>query len=239
MTNALVNTEKKYGEMLDLLMESGIPFMVSGTFALAFYTGYLRETKDIDVFCKPSDSTRLLKFLKDAGYKVEIKDPRWLAKAYSGQNYIDIIFGFPSGTTVVDDSWYENAVEGEMFGRKMKIVSPEDLILSKAYVQERVYFQGADVNHIILKQGEKLNWEKVLKRFDHHWPLLFSVLMNFRFVYPSSRNIIPKWLLKELVARLNEETMIPEPKDKVCLGPLLSRTQYEVDLTDWGYKVVT
>lgn len=239
MGNAHDNTEEKYGEMLDLLAEANTPFMIAGAFSLGYHTGLWRDTKDIDIFCKYSDSTRFIKFLKDAGYKVEIPDPRWLAKAYNGENFIDIIYSSLNGVFKIDDDWLEHAVTGEMFGRQLKIIAPEELIWAKAYVQEKIYFQGADINHVILKKGDVLDWKRLLNHFDHHWQLLFSILMNFRFVYPSSRNLIPPWVINELVGRLNEEMLVPEPKDKVCLGPLLSRTQYEIDLNQWGFKTVT
>ena len=45
-----------YVESLRLLKESGIPFLLSGTYALSCFTGIVRPTKDLDVFCKPSDA---------------------------------------------------------------------------------------------------------------------------------------------------------------------------------------
>ena len=57
-----------YVESLRLLNESGVPFLLSGTYALACYTGIVRPTKDLDVFCKPSDAPKILSFFKARGY---------------------------------------------------------------------------------------------------------------------------------------------------------------------------
>jgi hypothetical protein len=37
------------------LKESGVPFLLSGAYAVTAYTGIRRSTKDMDVFCKPGD----------------------------------------------------------------------------------------------------------------------------------------------------------------------------------------
>src|SRR5689334_24756187 len=47
--------EAFYSEVLQLMAKSGIPFLVSGTYALASYTGIDRPTKDVDVFAKRSE----------------------------------------------------------------------------------------------------------------------------------------------------------------------------------------
>jgi hypothetical protein len=37
------------------LKESGLPFLLGGTFAVAAHTGLCRPVKDLDVFCKAGD----------------------------------------------------------------------------------------------------------------------------------------------------------------------------------------
>ena len=63
-----------YVESLRLLDESGVPFLLSGTYALSCYTGIVRPTKDLDVFCKPSDAPKILSFFKALGYRIDIED---------------------------------------------------------------------------------------------------------------------------------------------------------------------
>ena len=53
-----------YAHSLKLLQESGVPFMLSGTYALACFTGISRPTKDLDVFCKPSEAPKILSFFQ-------------------------------------------------------------------------------------------------------------------------------------------------------------------------------
>ena len=60
--------------------------------------------------------------------------------------------------------------------------------------------------------------------------------MNFGFIYPGERDIVPEWVLRELTDRLLRETKEPPPREKVCRGTLLSREQYLVDIAMWGYR---
>jgi hypothetical protein len=228
-----------YTEALHLLMESKTPFLLGGAFAFFQYTGIYRDTKDLDVFCKSSEYTKILKFFGDKGYKTEIRDARWLAKVFHGEYFIDLIFDTVNSICRVDDSWYEHSVKGELFGVPVQYISPEELIWCKIYVQNRERFDGADINHVILKKGKDLNWERLYKRFDQHWHLLLSQLINFQFVYPSERNIIPRDLFSELVRRAEEQYDLPVPTEKVCMGPIIDQTQYMTDIKEWNYKVIT
>ncbi len=63
-------------------------------------------------------------------------------------------------------------------------------------MQNRERFDGADVNHLMLKQGKSMDWKKILYRLDQHWHLLLAEIILFQFVYPADyHDIIPKWLI--------------------------------------------
>lgn len=234
--------EKKdfiYKESLEILLKSDIPFMIGGAFALRIHTGIIRETKDIDIFCKASDYPRILTIFSENRYKTELTDARWIAKAYKKKNIIDLIFGTASGHWSIDDTWFRYAQTLNLFDLNLKIIGAEELIWSKAYIQDRQRFDGADIHHIILKKGKALNWKRLLNRMEAHWEILLSHILNFRFIYPSEREIIPKWLLDELLSRVKEQFTMPKVQDKVCRGHLLSRSQYDIDIKEWGFKDVT
>jgi hypothetical protein len=42
--------------------------------------------------------------------------------------------------------------------------------------------------------------------------------------------------MQHLTARLQREMRTPPPNEHTCLGPLLSRAQYLIDIQLWGYK---
>jgi hypothetical protein len=229
-----------YREALELLKESGANYMLGGAFAMFHYTGIYRDTKDLDVFCKSTEFPKILKYFGDKGYRTELTDVRWLAKVFKGDYFIDIIFDTVNNICRVDDTWYEHSVPAEFAGTPVKMIPAEELIWCKLYVQNRERFDGADVNHIILKWGKKLDWTRVLFRMDQHWHLLLAQILMFQFVYPADyRELIPKWLFDELVSRANMQYDLPPSLEKVCRGPVIDQTQYATDIKDWDYKVST
>lgn len=231
--------EKFYQELLRLLSKSKLPFIIGGTYALRFYTGIDRPTKDIDIFCKAGDYPRILKKFQDKGYKVEITDDRWLAKIHKDKYFVDLIFGSVPGLWPITDKWIDSAPTGEILGLQVKVTPPEELIVSKAYRMGRNRYDGADVTHIILKCGENLDWKRLLSHMEPYWEILFVHLLLFRFIYPSDRAIIPKWLIKELMQRLKNQLELPSPVEKISRGSLLSHGQFEVDYKKWGYRDFT
>lgn len=229
-----------YKEALELLEESGAEFMLGGAFCMFEYTGIYRDTKDLDIFCKPSEYPKILKFFGDKGYQTELTDVRWLAKVFKGEYFIDIIFDTVNNICRVDDTWLQHAPEMEFVGCKVRMLPAEELIFCKLYVQNRERFDGADVNHVLLKQGKNLDWKRLMQRMDPHWHILLAQLVMFQFVYPSDfHDIIPRWVFDELMMRAQQQYDIPPAVEKVCRGPIIDQTQYQIDIKDWDYKVVT
>jgi hypothetical protein len=229
-----------YTEILDLLQECDVEYMLGGGFAMAHYTGIQRDTKDLDIFCRSHDYPKLLKFFAAHGYETELYDVRWLAKVRKGEHFMDIIFSTVNNICRVDDSWFAHAAEGEFAGRKVKFLSAEELIWCKCYVHNRERYDGADVNHVLLKYGEQLNWKRLLDRLDPHWHLLLAHIILFQFVYPFDfPRIIPRWLFDELMGRAAEQYELPAQGERVCRGPVIDNTQYAVDVKEWDYKAYT
>jgi len=232
--------EAFYQKAIDLLNESGAQFMLGGGFAMSQYTGIYRDTKDLDVFCKATEYPKILKYFQEKGFETQLYDVRWLAKIFHGKYFIDVIWDTVNNICRVDDSWYENASTGTFVEREVKFIPAEELIFCKIYVQNRERFDGADVNHIILRYGKKLDWKRILHHLDPHWHLLLSTILMFQFCYPSDyQDIIPKWLFDELMERAKAQYDIPAPWEKVCRGPIVDQTQYAIDIKEWEYKVTT
>ena len=229
-----------YKEALELLNSCGAEYMLGGGFALYHYTGLYRDTKDLDIFCKPSDYPTILKHFANHGYVTEMTDVRWLAKVFKGDHFIDIIFDTVNNICRVDDTWLQHAPVAEFLGMQVKMLPAEELVWCKIYVQNRERFDGADVNHLLLRYGKNLDWKRVLFRLDQHWHLLLAQLIIFQFVYPADyREIVPQWLFDELMRRAHEQYDLPSAVERVCRGPIIDQTQYMVDIKEWDYKVTT
>jgi hypothetical protein len=225
-----------YCAALSKLQRAQAPFLVGGAYALACHTGVVRHTKDIDIFIRPKDCKRILEILSALGCRTEITDPCWLAKAYSGEDFIDVIFSSGNGVAEVDDGWFEHAIDAKVFGLPVQLCPAEETIWSKAFVMERERYDGADVAHLLRAYGDRLDWQRLLDRFDSHWRVLFSHLILFGFIYPDERDCIPGFVMDTMLDRLRSEMQSPPTAGRLCQGTLLSKAQYVIDLDRWGYQ---
>jgi hypothetical protein len=228
--------EEFYTQVVAMLSDSGIPFLVSGTYALACYTGIVRPTKDVDVFAKAGDCLKILAYAKSEGFDVEMVDDRWLARITRGELFVDVIFNMPTASTHVSDDWFKDAPESEIFGTRVKLVPPTEFVWSKMFVQDRYRYDGADVAHMILKRHDEIDWDRLLSNMELHWEVLLMHLLNFRYIYPSERDSIPQSLVDELLDRLKVQASIPPPGKKVCRGRIFSPRDYLTDVTQWGFS---
>jgi hypothetical protein len=117
-----------------------------------------------------------------------------------------------------------------IFGMRMRVAPPEELIWQKAYIMERERFDGADVAHLLASCAPLINWQRLIQLFEPDWRVLWSHLILFGFIFPSKRNLIPIDVVKEFNSRVVKEQNEPPPNDKRCNGTLLSRIQYLSDL---------
>jgi Nucleotidyl transferase of unknown function (DUF2204) len=230
--------EAFYAEVLRELTQSGFPVLLAGTYAVCAYTGISRRTKDLDVFCRAGDFPRILTHFKERGYAIEIEDERWIAKVHCGEQFFDIIFASANGTMPINDQWFAHARRLEVLGETVSIVSPTELIWSKAFIQLRHRYDGADIVHVILKQHEAIDWKRLLSYMELHWEVLLMHLLNFRWIYPTERDHIPGWLMDELIDRLKHQLDLPPPQMKICRGRMFSRIDYDIAVRDWGFADV-
>lgn len=224
-----------YQQALTALREARIPFLIGGAYAFRHYTGIACKTKDLDLFVAPDDCHHALAVLQATGCHTELISSHWLGKASCGEDYLDVIFSSGNGITVVDELWFAHAGEGELFGLSVGFCPPEEMLWTKAYIMERERFDGADVAHLLRACGACFDWPRLLCRFGLHWRVLLSHLILFGFIYPTERDCIPRWVMQELIDRLRHEAPAPLGTERVCLGTLLSRAQYLVDIDIWGY----
>lgn len=220
---------------ISTLKNAEIPFVVAGAYALHVYTGIYRDTKDLDLFLDRRYVDRALEVLAEAGFRTEMSDPIWIAKAHASDDYFaDLIFSSGNGIAVVDDLWIDRAHPGVIHGTPILLAPAEEIIWSKAFVCERERFDGADINHLILARGKQMDWDHLLWRFGPHWEVLLAHLVFYRFSYPGQRDHVPQPVWEELMRRAAQLENVPEQK-RYCRGMLIARGQYKVDIEHWGY----
>jgi hypothetical protein len=226
-----------YREGITILQKTAIPFLVSGGFALEKYTDIRRRIKDLDIFLRKEDVSRALRAFAKAGYRAELTFSHWLGKVYdpTGKDYIDLIFSSGNGLCGVDADWFKYAVPGMILEIPVQVPAPEEIIWQKAFIMERERYDGADVAHLLRATAPNLDWERLIRRFDTHWRVLWAHLVLFGYIYPGERTRVPGWVHRRFFALFEEDARAPFLGEPICQGTFLSRLQYRTDIERWGY----
>jgi hypothetical protein len=225
-------THQFYIACLEALDQTEVPYLIGGGYAMTHYTGIQRDTKDLDLFVRPQDRDRTLTTLTAQGYQTEFFYPFWIAKAIHGDAFIDILYGSGNGLCVVDDQWFEHAPAARVLGYPARICPAEEQLWSKAFVQDRDRFDGADVAHLVLRCGDQFDWDRLVQRFRGHERVLLAHLLLFEYIYPSERQRIPGWV----VDRLTDAMAADKPViDRICRGTYIAQKSYQVDVRQWGF----
>ena len=225
-----------YSDVLRILNQAHLPVLLGGGYALEFYTRRGRELKDLDLFIARRDLEKVFAVLNQNGFRTSLDFPHWLGKVCHADQFIDIIFSSGNGLCAVDPLWFKYSHAGTVFGLPVRFCPPEEMIWSKSFVMERERYDGADIAHLLLAWGKRLNWPRLLFRFGDHWRVLYSHLILFDYIYPSQGRCVPHEIRRELLTRLKDEINSPMDAGKYCRGPLLSRSQYEIDTVKLGYR---
>lgn len=152
--------------------------------------------------------------------------------------YTDLIFGERNGLYKIDSGWLKRARPGTILGQNVLLEPVEEMIRSKCYVRNRNRDDSGDIVHLLLRQGSTIDWNILMEKMSPHWELLMTIILLFLFIYPSERNLIPKWVIDKLVVKLEERLSHPPSKEKITRGLLLS-ADYHVGVSLWGFKPIT
>ncbi|RYH53802.1 MAG: hypothetical protein EON54_13430 [Alcaligenaceae bacterium] len=225
-----------YRQVLRVLKDAGISFLVGGAFAHFCHTGIRRSTKDLDLFIRREDYEQIAELARQNGWRTEMSYPHWLGKVHHGDEFVDLIYNSGNGLTPVDERWFRGNREADVLGVPVLIANVEDALLSKAFIMERERYDGGDVAHLLQANAEQLDWPSLLDRFGAHWRVLLAHITLFGYIYPRERHHVPDWVVARLVAQLAQELREPAALSvNVCAGTLLSREQYLHDVTQRGY----
>lgn len=224
-----------YRSALETLNAAGIPYVVAGAYAIYEHTGIYRQTKDLDLFFEPKDVLRAAYALRDAGFDLQLEQQHWLAKAFRDEIMVDLIYGMGNGVSFIDGSWHEHAHEGTLAGASVRIAPAEELIWHRLFIHERHRQDMSDILHLILTQGDTLDWDRLLERVGPHWPLLLAQLNLFHYVYPGFRSRVPRQVWETLLDRSRNEIGRDEQDEALTNGPLISRFSFAIDVQEWGF----
>jgi len=221
-----------FRDVLRALERDRVPYAVSGAFALRQHTGICRQTKDLDLFGTAANSGAALYCLRQSGMECEITDPVWLAKAWRGEYFVDLITGMSNGVIVVEDSWIERAQPAVVYGVTTRVLAPEELVASKIFVARRERFDGADIAHVIYGTYGMFDWKREMELVGEQWEMLLWSLVLFRYVYPAQSHYVPGEIWCELLRRFEHELQRPNPQARFR-GSLVDDNMFAIDVNEW------
>jgi hypothetical protein len=217
-------SEKFYSLVLGHLRRSNLSFMVGGSYALMHHMGTKKIVKDLDIVCEPADALRILKCAKQAGFKTEFTYKNWLGKIFNEKDYIDVIFRTSNKRIEVKKEWFKHGRGHVLFGEKVFMLSPEEVIINKMYVFGRDCYHGHDIYKLVHKLGSELDWKRIWKAIQKDWQILEAHIVLFDFVFPKDRYKIPDWLRSE-IGKNKDKKVKTQSKFQ---GHLLSLVDYPI-----------
>jgi hypothetical protein len=224
-----------YREAMQALDRAGIPFVISGLYAIYEYTGAYRETKDLDLLLEPRHVLAAARTLRTIGFTLRLEQAHWLAKALRADRQIDLIFGIGNGIALIDADWYAHSRSAILAGSPVRVAPAEEMFWHRLFVSERHRSDMFDNLHLILCRGDELDWDRLLRRVNEHWRLLLAQIHIYDFVYPGHRARVPRRVREELYDRA--AAAIDEVGDPVaCHGTLISRFSFNIDVSEWGFR---
>lgn len=202
-----------YTEALDALCRSGVPFMVGGAFAVWHYTGWWRNTHDIDVYVTHGNVPRAAEALSSAGFidlgEQAVGDRQWIYHTARDGLVFDVIWRFANLANYIGPDWFERASSGEFLGLELRFLPLEELIWIKVFVINRHRCDWPDLMRIIQAQCSAIDWDRLVDLLGEHWLLLAGLVDVFDWQHPDSLGCIPDSIRDELARRRSEYRLHP------------------------------
>jgi predicted nucleotidyltransferase len=166
----VTETDVSFEELLETLKraaaalrDAGVPFALGGGIAI-WARGGPETEHDLDLFLKPQDAERALEALTEAGFRPEKPPEAWLYKAWDDGILVDLIFK-PTGVRV-DDEFLERAPETEVSAVRMRVMRPEDVLVTKLLALREHNIDYESVLEVARTVREQIDWEDVRRRTD-------------------------------------------------------------------------
>lgn len=221
-----------YQPVLSRTEREGVLFALGGAFALAAYTGHLRNTKDLDVYVLPEDRDRMIAIVETCGmkdyYPRVAYDRSWIHRSIGeGQQIIDIIWSMPNRRSVVDEQWLTRGPLVELRQHMLRVIPIEELLWAKMYVIQRERCDWPDVWNLLFHSGSRIDWNHLFERIGSDLPLLKAILTIFRWLCPDRAEMVPSWVWE----KLRDEESGPESGSRPFL--LDTRPWFGFDFQHW------
>ena len=210
-----------YQEAIRQIRALNIPFAFGGAFAIAGYTGELRNTKDFDFYIRPRDRETMVQALAAAGLQDYFDrlpyDRSWIYRGTRGGVIVDAIWAMANHRAAVDDEWLTRGPEITLRGERLRPIPVEELIWTKLYVVQRDRSDWGDVFNLLDARASSLDWEHLLSRMGEDRPLLAGALAVFGWLAPERVAAVPAGVWSSLGLARPAGERLNDPSARVNL----------------------
>jgi hypothetical protein len=217
-----------YQRALKIAKDIGVPFMLGGGFALAYYTRRFRTTKDIDLIITLPNRDMLAERLEHAGYHdmydTQPYDRGWIYRARRHEYIVDLIFGMANRRAKVTPEWFRSAPTITIRGEELEVLPLEYLFWMKLYVLQRDRCDWLDLLNLLYCEVHSFNWSLLQEKVGPDSSLIRSVIAIFDWICPARARQIPKQVRKWL--------HLPEPNPAENDSYVLERIKL-IDTRSW------
>ena len=177
----------------DALARAEVPYLFMGGIASIVH-GRTSWTHDLDVFIRRADEPAAVEALVETGFRLDPAPSSWLTKLWMNDVYVDVIFS-STGPVDLDDDMLSRGVWADVWDRKVPVLGPEDLVVTKALAHgEETAHYWWDALAIVAKC--ELDWDYVLQRARHGPRRMLSLLL-----YAQSTDLaVPDHVVRRLAA---------------------------------------
>lgn len=206
-----------YQAVIDEAATRGIPFALGGAFALASYTGYWRNTKDLDLYVLPQHREDMIQVLHDCGltdyFDEKPYDRWWIYRGRSGDCIVDIIWAMANHRAQIDDLWMSGPTV-QLRGRMLRVLPAEAMLWDKLYIMQRDRCDWADVLNLLYSVGPDVNWRYLLQRMGEDSALMSGALWVFRWIAPGRAQQLPDWIWDRLQIPPPASAPLPDMEER-------------------------
>ncbi|HEX2052545.1 MAG TPA: nucleotidyltransferase [Actinomycetota bacterium] len=160
-------------EAISIVEANEIPYLAAGSMASLTW-GRPGPMGDVDLLIDPRSAKPLLKAFEEAGFETDETFPQWLFKAKKNGITVDLIFEM-AGPLYLEPQMLERGSMVEIHGTKLRIISPEDYVLSQALALKEdtaVYW----FNALGVIGRQEMDWEYIID-MAHRGPRMILALL--------------------------------------------------------------
>jgi hypothetical protein len=223
-----------YRTALETLNRHGIPYVVSGLYALYEYTGIYRQTKDLDLFVEPQ-------LRPEPPVRCRQKASRRTSSSRTGSRRrctaTSRSTSFSARATASRSSmrgWFEHSRAGILAGTQVRVAPPEELLWHRLFVSERHRSDVSDVLHLILpaamsSTGSGCSAGSMCTGAccSHRCTCTTTSIPDTGRASRSGSGAAVR-----RTRRRRSRTGDPS----ICQGTLISRFSYNIDVNEWGFR---